>query len=231
MPVRPSRFAAACGVALLLGASPARAQETPSIAFNVGAASDYVFRGVSQTDEDPEVYAGADATLGIGYAGVWVSNVDFDNGTDVEFDLYAGITPKAGPVSLDLGVLYYGYTDQPKGSHEDYWEFKAAGSMPLGPATFGASVYYSPEYFGKTGDAVYYEATAEVGIPQTRFSVSGALGYQQVRGPADYTTWNLGVGYALTDNLGVDLRYHDTDAHSLGKLYDSRVVGGLKLTF
>jgi uncharacterized protein (TIGR02001 family) len=216
---------------VLLAAAPAAAQEGPSIDFNVGAATDYVFRGVSQTDEDPQVYAGADAALGIGYAGVWVSNVDFSNGTDAEFDLYAGIKPQAGPVTFDLGVLYYGYVDQPAGSHEDYWEFKAAGSMPLGPATLGAGVFWSPEYFGKTGDAVYYEANAAVTIPETKVSISAALGYQQIEGPDDYTTWNIGVGYALTDHIGLDLRYHDTDAHGLGKLYDSRVVGGIKLTF
>ena len=44
----------------------------------------------------------------------------------------------SGPVTLDLGVIYYGYVDQPSGSHEDYWEFKAAGSIPAGPATLGA---------------------------------------------------------------------------------------------
>ena len=38
--------------------------------------TDYVFRGVSQTDENPEIFGGVDATIGsIGYAGVWLSNV------------------------------------------------------------------------------------------------------------------------------------------------------------
>ena len=222
--------AALCSLLFAPAAAPALAQDGPAIDFNVGAASDYVFRGVSQTDRDPQVYAGADASFGIGYAGVWVSNVDFDNGTDAEFDLYAGVTPRAGAVTFDLGVLYYGYVDQPSGSHEDYWEGKATASMPLGPATLGAGVFYSPENFGKTGDAVYYEINA-AWSPQTKLSVSGALGRQEVEGPADYTTWNLGVGYALTDNVGIDVRYHDTDAHGLGKLYDSRLVGGIKLTF
>ncbi|MBX3482841.1 TorF family putative porin [Phenylobacterium sp.] len=230
MPV-PPLSAPLAALLLVLAASPALAQEKPSVAFNAGAASDYVFRGVSQTDRDPQVYAGADVSLGAGYAGVWVSNVDFGNGTDAEFDLYAGVQPQVGAVTLDLGVLYYGYVDQPAGSHEDYWEFKATGSMPLGPATLGAGVFWSPENFGKTGDAVYYEANAAVTIPQTRVSVSAALGRQEVRGPDDYTTWNVGVGYALTDNVSLDLRYHDTDAHELGKLYDSSIVGGIKLTF
>lgn len=229
-------MAGVCGglaLSVAVGALRAEAQEatTPSFAFNLGANTDYVFRGVSQTDEDPSVFGGVDATLGLAYAGVWLSNVDFGNGTDFEYDLYAGIKPQAGPVTFDLGVLYYGYADSPSGSDQNYWEGKVAVSVPAGPATLGVAVYYSPDFFGGTGDAVYYEANAAVAIPETKFTVSGALGHQQVKSPADYTTWNVGVAYQLTDNVGLDLRYVDTDEHRLGAIYDSRVVGGLKLTF
>ncbi len=89
-------------------------------------------------------------------------------------------------------------------------------------------MFYSPEFFGKTGKATYYEINAAAPIPNSKFSVSGALGHQQVKGPADYTTWNAGIGFALNDHIGLDLRYWDTDEHSLGKIYDSRVVAGVK---
>jgi uncharacterized protein (TIGR02001 family) len=220
------------GSLAVAGAAQA-ADDGPSFAFNVGASSDYVFRGFSQTDEDPQVFGGIDVTQGVGYAGVWVSNVDFGNGTDAEFDLYAGVKPTLGAVTFDLGVIYYGYVDQPKGSHEDYFEAKAAASVPVGPATLGAAVYWSPEFFGKTGDAWYYEANASVAIPNTKFSVSGAIGHQTIDLAKDYTTWNAGVGFALTDHVGLDVRYWDTDlskSESAG-LADSRVVGSIKLTF
>src|SRR5512138_110851 len=97
---------AAVGSLALAGAAHAADDTGPSFAFNIGANTDYVFRGFSQTDEDPSVFGGIDATIGLGYAGVWVSNVDFGNGTDAEFDLYAGVKPTMGPVSFDLGVIY-----------------------------------------------------------------------------------------------------------------------------
>jgi uncharacterized protein (TIGR02001 family) len=224
---------AAAATFAFAGAAQAADDARPfDLTFNVGANTEYVFRGVSQTDEDPSVFGGVDATIGsIGYAGVWASNVDFGNGTDAEFDLYAGVKPVLGAVTLDLGVIYYGYIDQPKGSHEDYWEGKVAATVPLGPATFGAAVYYSPEFFGKTGDAVYYEGNFAVAIPDSKFSVSGALGHQQVQGPFDYTTWNIGLGFALTDHVGLDFRYFDTDEHGFGKIFDSRLVAGIKVTF
>lgn len=225
-----SLIAATAAVAI---GTAAQAEGRPlNLAFNVGAASDYVFRGVSQTDENPELFAGVDGTLGdIGYVGAWVSNVDFNNGTDLEYDIYGGIKPKVGPVSLDLGVIRYGYTDQPSGSHETYLEYKAAGSVPVGPATIGAAAYYSHQFFGHTGEALYYEVNGSVPIPNSKFSVSGALGRQKVEGPADYTTWNAGIGYALNDHIGLDLRYWDTGEHSFGDIYDSRVVIGIKATF
>jgi uncharacterized protein (TIGR02001 family) len=198
--------------------------------FSLGAATDYVFRGKSLTNEDPQVYGGASAALGRAYAGAWVSNVDFGNGTDAEFDLYAGVTPQAGPVSFDLAIIYYGYVDAPKGSHQDHFEGKVAASFPLGPASLGAAVAYSPEYMGKRGKALYYEINAATTVPGTPFSVSAAAGRQEFNGPFDYNTWNVGVGYALGEHLGFDLRYSDTDVHG-DKLYGSRVTAGVKLTF
>lgn len=222
-------LAAAVGSLALAGAAQAQ-DEGPSFAFNLGANTDYVFRGFSQTDEDPSVFGGVDATIGIGYVGVWASNVDFGNGTDAEFDIYAGVKPVVGAVTFDIGVIYYGYLDQPSGSNEDYWEGKIAASVPAGPATLGVAVYYSPEFFGKTGDAVYYEANAAVAVPDTKFSFSGAIGRQEVDKAIDYTTWNAGVGFALTDHVGLDLRYFDTNVSKAvsGGLADSRVVAGIK---
>ncbi|HEX7884992.1 MAG TPA: TorF family putative porin [Phenylobacterium sp.] len=228
------KIALAAAVGSLALAGVAQAQDSsPTFAFNVGANTDYVFRGFSQSDEDPSIFGGVDATLGMGYAGVWVSTVDFGNGTDAEFDLYAGVKPTVGPVSFDLGVIYYGYVDQPSNSNEDYWEGKIAASVPAGPATIGAAVYYSPEFFGKTGEAWYYEANAAIAIPDTKFSISGAVGRQEIEKFPDYTTWNVGAGYAVSDKVSLDVRYWDTnlsDAVS-GGLADSRVVGGLKVVF
>ena len=174
---------------------------------------------------------GNTATMGIGYAGVWVSNVDFSNGTDAEYDIYAGIKPTAGPVTFDLGVIYYGYVDSPKGSNQDYVEAKLAASVPAGPATLGAAVFYSPEFFGDTGDAWYYEVNAAVTIPDTKVSVSGALGRQDIEVGPGYTTWNAGIGYALTDHIGLDLRYWDTAKDKFGAISEGRVVGGIKFVW
>lgn len=225
-------LAAAVGSLALAGAAHAEDVAPFKLAFNIGANTDYVFRGISQTNEDPSVFGGLDATIGsIGYAGVWVSNVDFGNSTDAEVDVYGGIKPTLGAVTFDIGGIYYAYPGQPKGSHEGYFEGKVLATVPVGKATLGASFFYSPEFFGKTGHATYYEVNGALPLGDTKFTVSGALGYQQVKGPLDYTTWNAGVSYALNDHIGLDLRYFDTDEHQFGSIYDSRVVAGIKVTW
>jgi len=222
-------LAAAAATVALSGAAMA---EELKLSYNLGVTSDYVFRGVSQTQEDPAIQGGIDATYGIGYAGVWASNVDFgaDDPT-AEIDLYAGVRPTIGDTSLDLGVLYYGYVEDKgiQGSYS-YVELKAAASHTFGPATLGAAVYYSPEYPGDGGDSTYVEANAAMPIAP-KLTLSGAVGHQAIKNYGDYNTWNVGVAYALTDKLSADLRYHDTDEHKYGKIYDSRVVVSLKAAF
>ena len=227
--------------AMLVMASAARADDAPAapaeakpfvLVFNVGANTDYEFRGVSQTNNKGSIFGGADATIGsIGYAGIWLSNVDFLNGTKAEYDIYAGVKPVLGPVTIDVGVIRYGYTSQPSGPKETYYEWKVAPSMAVGPATVGLAYFYSGDFFGETGKASYYEINASMPIGKTPFSVNGALGRQEVVGPLDYTTWNLGLGYALNSHVSFDLRYWDTDEHSFGSIYKSKIVLGIKATF
>lgn len=227
----PNKLCFASGAWLALMLSSQATAEAPALFnVNIGATSDYVFRGVSQTAGRPAVFAGGDAEVGRLYAGSWISNVEFKDGTDAEFDIYAGFKPQLGLFSLDLGAIYYGYAGQPRGADLDYLELKAAAALPVGPARFGAEAYFAPNYRAGIDRSLYYEVNGSI-WPTTKVLVSAAVGRREVSGADDYTTWNVGVGYALTRNLGVDVRYHDTDQHALGKPYGSRLALSLKANF
>ncbi|WEK59405.1 MAG: TorF family putative porin [Candidatus Brevundimonas phytovorans] len=214
---------------VLIAAGSAQAQSQPEVAFNIGVVSDYVFRGASQTNEDPAIQGGVDVTFGGGfYAGTWASTVDFGDDTDAEVDLYGGYRTEAAGYALDFGVLGYLYVNEPGAADYNFVEFKAAASRAVGPATLGAAVYYSPDFFGVDDEATYLEANAAYALAD-KWTVSGAVGHQWLDVTDDYTTWNLGLAYALTDNLAVDVRYHDTDVD--GPLTDDRFVVGLKASF
>ncbi|QQQ19480.1 hypothetical protein JIP62_05130 [Brevundimonas vitis] len=222
--------AAAAVVALgqLAMAGAAQAQSTPEFAFNAGVTSDYVFRGFSQTNEDPAVFGGVDATVGSFYAGAWASNVDFGDSTDAEVDVYGGYRTEAAGFAFDVGVVGYLYVDAPDGVDYDYLEVKLAASRAIGPYTIGAAAYISPDFFGLDEEAVYGEVNAAYAA-DNGVSVSGAVGFQSLDVNEDYTTWNVGLGLPLVAGIGLDVRYHDTDYD--GTLSEGRGVATLKYAF
>ncbi|MDI1326850.1 MAG: TorF family putative porin [Brevundimonas sp.] len=221
-------FAFAAMTAALLTAGAASAQSTPEVAWNVGVVSDYVFRGYTQTDGEPALQGGVDATIGAFYVGAWGSNVDFGDDTDAEVDIYGGYRGEAGGFAYDVGVVGYGYVNAPDGADYDYLELKAAASRAIGPATFGAAVYWSPDFFGPDEEATYAEVNTAF-APADKWTVSAAVGRQWLDVNDDYATWNVGVGYAVTEHVAIDVRYHDTDVD--GTLSDSRAVAGIKFLF
>ncbi|WP_367142951.1 TorF family putative porin, partial [Brevundimonas sp.] len=117
-------LACAAAMAVLLTAGAASAQATPEVAWNLGVTSDYVFRGYSQTSEDPAVFGGVDLTIGSFYAGAWASNVDFGDETDAEIDLYGGFRSEIAGFAVDIGGVGYFYASQPAGADYDYAELK-----------------------------------------------------------------------------------------------------------
>lgn len=217
--------------------------------FNVGATSDYMFRGISQNDTDPALQGGVDISYGIFYAGIFTSMIDFDGAppADVELDVYAGIKPEWMGVSFDLGVIYYTYPGADDGGAElNFVEFKAGASVsPIDKLTVGATVYYSPEYTLETGEVWTFEGTAAYELRQIMMftpTISATLGYQVGEGDDfiaigddDYLYWNAGLSLAV-DKLTLDFRYWDTDIDETGfcvkkSLCDERFVFSAKVTY
>lgn len=235
----------AASIALLSFAAPALASDfTPapegrtfSWSVNAAITSDYVFRGVSQSDSDPAVSAGFDASYGIVYAGFWASSVDEDFvGGNLEIDYYAGIKPVLGPATFDFGILYYTYpgaTDPDFGDSEVI-ELKAAVSGEILPSLSGnAVVYWSPEAAADTGEYWVYEGTLAYALPKISIftpTISGTLGYVDNVDfdTSDYTYWNAGLALGY-DKFTFDFRYWDTDVDT--PLSDERFVFTAKVAF
>src|SRR3954462_13099168 len=83
-----------------------------TLAFNVGAVTDYRYRGISQSRRDPAIQGGADFTHKSGfYVGTWASSIKWvkDAGGDasVEVDLYGGYKTTFNDIGFDIGLLRY----------------------------------------------------------------------------------------------------------------------------
>ena len=228
-----------------------------ALSSNVALTSDYVDRGLSQTDANPAVQGGFELTYRWLYAGLWASNLDF-GGADpngdgiadsavapIEIDWYGGARIKAGETEFDFGVVYTSYPDAFLGMTAvefNYWELAASASRPL-VAGFeaGVSITYSWDYRGETGETWAYEATLERTLTQIGpFSptIGGLVAFndgESNQGGSDYWYWNSGLELAFRERFAVDLRYWDTDLGGCdsAKLFqcDERVVATLSAEF
>jgi uncharacterized protein (TIGR02001 family) len=149
--------------------------------------SDYIFRGISLTNQDPAFQPFIEFTYGIAYLDFWGSNVRDGLGDPWELDIYAGIRPVTGPVSWDFGVLYY--TNPNHGVSQlntdnvgtDYVEFKAQASItPITNLTLTGIGYITPD----VGFASPQTETGEFDVSYTlpamgmfTPTLSGAIGY------------------------------------------------------
>jgi uncharacterized protein (TIGR02001 family) len=212
------------GAVMAAAAPAAMAQEALTITGNVALATDYAYRGISQTSQNPAIQGGFDAAFGSSgfYVGTWASNVAF--GGSLELDAYAGWKTTVGPVGLDVGVLGYFYPGASDDAAElDYYEgYIKASITPATGFTLGGGASYSPEFTAETGAGLYLELNGAYTV-SPEFSISGAVGQQSiddVNGPTiasevddDYTTWNIG-GTFTTMGVGLDLRYVGTSIGS-----------------
>lgn len=203
--MKKSFLIAAVAVSALF-AGAAAAQDT-SVSFNAAVTSNYVWRGMTQTDGNGALQAGADLKKGTFYAGTWLSNVDFGTNDSLEYDLYAGITPSVGDYSFDFGVISYMYD----GDTDTTTELKAAVSHSIGAGTIGGAMYVNAD----TLEDPYYEVNMSYPVLD-KLALSGAIGNYEAAG---YTTYNIGATYSINDNFGLDLRYSEASKSAGGKPY------------
>ncbi len=97
-------------------AKPVVAPSPPAwdIAFGAAIASDYRFRGISQSNREPSASAYFEPRYNFNpdlqiYAGIAGASISFPNRAAAEIDFYAGIRPTFGKLALDIGALYYWY--------------------------------------------------------------------------------------------------------------------------
>jgi uncharacterized protein (TIGR02001 family) len=203
----------------MLLTAQAQAQTAPEYSGNVALSTDYVWRGISQSNGDIALSGGFDASFGAFYAGVWGSNVDFDNAGDTNFelDIYGGVTGEfPGGVTWDVGFISYIYPDS--GPDDlDFVEVKGGlGYAFESGFEVGGTLFYDPD-----NKNLYSEASAAYGFTDT-FGVDVTLGQYSFDQGDDYTNWSLG-GTLSAAGFDFGLRYTGTDIDSV-EIADDRVV-------
>lgn len=243
------------GALLLASTAPALAQDdtAPPPPFTVTGAvtaiTDYRFRGLTQTNDNPAIQGTVNVNSSSGfYAGVWTSTIDggpdgstpaLTNYGGVEVDLYGGYTKTFGNgVGIDVGLLYYLYPDALSGVNTDFFEPYAGVTYTIGPVATKIGAAYA--FGGQDGlnfttsndDNIYVYGDASVGIPSTPLTLKGHLGYTDgslglvnLDGSDEtYFDWSL-TAEAVTGPVKIGASYIDTDITDFGG-FDQRLGRG-----
>lgn len=186
-------------IALTVGlAVPAGAQE---FAFNIGAVTDYRYRGISQSRFDPALQGGIDVALPAGfYVGVWASTIkwidDFNGDSDVEIDIYGGYKGQIREgLGFDVGVLRYEYPGNKLSPNADTTEIY--GALTWGPLTGKYSHAVTNTFANPDSkNSYYFDLSAAVEVVWG-LTLTPHIGYQKIKGPvsgpASYTDYALTV--------------------------------------
>lgn len=179
---------------------------------NVALTTDYVFRGISQTD-GPAVQGGFDMAVSNGlYAGIWASNLDFGDDADIEVDYYAGFAGElSNKLGYDVGVIYYDYpsSDAARAGDYDFTEVYGSLSYDFGPAAVSAGLNYSSDFFGGTGNATYTSVGVDIPL-MSDFALGLHYGFQDIDDGQDYDDWKVGLSKSM-GGFDFALDYTDTD--------------------
>jgi len=196
---------------LLATASTVQAQEWSA---NAGLSNNYIWRGLTQSINDPAVSGGIDVAFDSGfYAGTWASNVSYaaDDVFSYEHDMYAGFGGEAGDVAWDVGFLYYNYDEEAEFDFSEIY-----GSIGIGGFTLGAYILADTEADEGPGqDFGFGEATYIYADYVVEISEGLELGFHigQHEGdfneafngvPGDYIDYNIslskdGFSFMVTD--------------------------------
>lgn len=257
-------FKKSLGAALvfaLTASSAAYAQDSASdrVSFTAGltVVSDYLFRGISQTDEGPAAQFTGEAAFKIndsftGYVGVFASNVEFVpepavSKANYELDILTGLRGTIDSFGWDVKAIAYEYPSADSTLNYDFVEVGASVNYDFGLAIPTIGLLHSPNYFGNSGKATYYFADLKIPLPFVPFDtrILAHVGKQNIKKNAtfdtpDYKDWNIGV-FATFFGFDVGIQYADTDlkesecfpasAPHARDLCDARAVFSIGRTF
>jgi uncharacterized protein (TIGR02001 family) len=230
--MKQMKVLSAVGLLALAGAAHADVTSTVTVA------TDYDYRGFSQTLNDAALQISIDYSHSSGwYVGTWGSNIDENffsyskspgvvSSAQTEVDLYTGFKFGAGDVGFDAGLTYYSYAGASDFNFAEAY-FKASYKIVSG------GVFYSNDFGGKatgdTSDSAYY-VYADLGIPAGPLTIALHGGYsggdgieQAVLGTADDSAIDLSLGLVYSgSNFTTSLKWITVDGGDYGS--DDRIV-------
>jgi uncharacterized protein (TIGR02001 family) len=229
---RASTVAAALVLVFSAVAADAQEEESggPGFVGSVSFTTEYILRGVSQSDDEPAVQGNIDFVAGGFYAGIWGSSIEITDlaasASPVELDFYLGyVWARESGWSWELGAIHYEY---PRDEVLDYEEVYGAVAYKV----FKLKYYYSDDFLGLGGAGHYLDGTLKAPLGGSGFTLelhAGLNAFDDEVPIKDYTDYRGGLSYTW-NNFTIGASYTDTDENQFGDLDDDRVIGLVTLT-
>jgi uncharacterized protein (TIGR02001 family) len=204
----------------------------------VGLTTDYVKRGVTQSDGQPALQLGLEFSFDNGfYLGTWASTIDISNGPsrqrDLEVNYYGGYSLDVSDAwRVSVGAVAYSYPGQTGNVDYDYVEYSLGGSFK---DLVWLNVAYSPDLYNTGRSTTNIELYAEWPVGSI-WAIGGGVGHYDTSNLTrrSYQYWQLGIT-AYLSWANIDLRGHSTDDWvpiiSTPDRADSRIALTLQIPF
>jgi len=205
-------FAVCIGVSVSALAEEVPATEASPVSYNVGFATDYIFRGITQTTHAPAVQGGLDYSHSTGlYVGTWASNVkwikDFDaiasGDANVELDTYFGIKNAiANDYGYDVGYVRYNYlgsyTPQVGFNNADTSEIYGAASYKFVSLKYSYSLLDGFMTIPGSKGTNYIDLSANYPVEDAGMTIGAHIGKQTFTGAEAYAISPSYTDYKLS---------------------------------
>lgn len=210
-------------------------EDSSALSWSAALASDYVYRGASQTNEDPALQLGLDYDFGNGfYAGAWGSNVDFQpfSSADIEVDTYVGYAGEFSDAwAFDTQLIRYNYFGLQSG--EDSLNYVEWVNKLTFNDTWTFTGAFSPDVYNTSESGTYFAVDGGWDLP-AEWALHAGFGYSSFDndiGVENYLDYKIGVSRDFGP-VGVDITAYATDEDgetNFGQNADSRIVLTLSL--
>ncbi|WP_158770394.1 TorF family putative porin [Paraglaciecola sp. L1A13] len=207
---------------------------------SVDIVSNYVSKGVSQTEDNPAVQLSVDYGWDNGiYTGIWVSNVDYvptgkpNDGADFEVDYYLGYSfePMEG-FGLDISYVYYNYPGIEASIETDF----DYGELIVGASygRWGAKIGYSNDQVASDETGTWYQGTADFDLI-AKLSLNVEVGhYDRSNFGNSYNWWGAGLSYDVGEfDIGLTATQTSSaaDRDNTGGEADDKLVANVSYSF
>lgn len=216
---------------------------------NVALTTDYRFRGLAQSQNDPAIQASFSFSHDSGvYFGVFASNVHFSGDTPhLELSPYIGysteldLSPRIKPV-LDVGYTRFNYPSWSDWAWDEFAIRLTFADVLFSGDSLLTNVNYGIDYAGFAGNEWNFTLAYASPIADSGFGIVSSVGYSRIadkgalaEADADaYLDWKIGMSYGFKSIPGLTAELSavgtDLDTDGLADVVQRSVEPGAVFT-